>query len=269
MITERISMLGNLTRTFMSLKSDVALDYINETQKIKRNCNINYSEKTLKKYNDVVEWKNDEIHPCFPYALLTHMQLGIVTDKRFPFSPFGIIHKSEKIECLRELTAGNWEIKSIVPQIRKVAKGYEMDLISSLYIDNELCWRSTTTAFKRTKKGLVKFSREQARDTHTKTIYVPQNLGRKYASVSNNFDLIHISDFTAKLMGHKKAIIHGMWTVARGVSELKNLTYPLTLDFKFISPIHMDSNITFQGEADGFKFFSANGKRLHVDAKIY
>ena len=268
MITERLSMLGNLTRSFVSHKDDVVSNFFNEAKKINKNTTIKYSQKTLSKYNDIVGWKNDGIHPCFPFALLTHMQFSIVTDKKFPFSPFGIIHKAEKIECLKELTPGKWEIKAVVPVIRKVPTGYEMELISSLYIDDELSWRSTTTAFKRTKKGLTKFSREAADLEKSEIIHIPKNLGRKYASVSNNFDLIHISDFTAKLMGQKKAIIHGMWTVARGVSEIDNITYPCNMEFKFLTPIYIDSKTQFQKTPEGFKFFNESGKRIHLEATV-
>ena len=144
----------------------------------------------------------------------------------------------------------------------------DIELISSLYINNELSWRSTTTAFKRTKKGLTKFSRDVADLEQSKKIHIPKNLGRKYASVSNNFDLIHISDFTAKMMGQKRAIIHGMWTVARGVSEMDNLSYPCKMEFKFLTPIYMDSNTQLQKYDAGFKFFNESGKRIHLEATI-
>ena len=268
MITERLSMLGNLTRSFISHKDDVVFKFFNEAKRINKTSVIKYSESTLKKYNNIVGWKKEGIHPCFPYALLTHMQFGIVTDKRFPFSPFGLIHKTEKIECIKELEAGSWEIKAVVPIIRKVPNGYEIELISSLYINDELSWRSTTTAFKRTKKGLTKFSRDVADLKQSKKIHIPKNLGRKYASVSNNFDLIHISDFTAKMMGQKRAIIHGMWTVARGVSEMDNLSYPCKMEFKFLTPIYMDSNTQLQKSDAGFKFFNESGKRIHLEATI-
>ena len=268
MITERVSMLRNLTKTFISPKEDIVYKFFNDTKKISKASELKYSQRTLEKYNKVVGWEKEGIHPCFPYALLTHIQFDIVTDKEFPFSPFGIIHKAEKIECIKELKPGKWTMKAVVPIIRKVPNGYELELISTLFIDGELSWRSTTTAFKRTKKGLTKFSREVADLEKSKSIYIPKNLGRKYASVSNNFDLIHISDFTAKIMGQKKAIIHGMWTVARGISEMDNLSAPCQMEFKFLTPIYMDSKTQFQKSDDGFKFFNESGKRIHLDAHI-
>jgi hypothetical protein len=268
MIAERLSMLGNLTKTFISHKDDVVFKFFNESKRISKTSEIKYSKSTLEKYNETVGWEKEGIHPCFPYALLTHMQFSIVTDKRFPFSPFGIIHKAEKIECLKELKPGTWKMTSVVPVIRKVPNGYELELISTLFIDGELSWRSTTTAFKRTKKGLTKFSREVADLEKSKLINIPKNLGRKYASVSNNFDLIHISDFTAKMMGQKKAIIHGMWTVARGISEMDTVSIPSQMEFKFLTPIYMNSNTQFQKSEAGFKFFNETGKRIHLDATI-
>lgn len=268
MITERISILGNITKSLLNHKEDIVYKFFNDAKKLERESSIHFSPKLKKKYDNLVQWESEDIHPCMPYALMTHMQISLVTDKKFPFSPLGIIHKNEKIECIKKLEYGNWKMKCVVPIIRKVANGFEMELISSLYINDDLAWRSTTTAFKRTKKCLNREALYREPLHSSNLINIPKDLGRKYAVVSNNCDLIHISDFTAKMMGHKKAIIHGMWTAARGLSEIKNIKYPITMSFKFISPIYMNSNIIFQNEEFGFRILSENGNRIHLESHI-
>jgi len=49
---------------------------------------------------------------------------------------------------------------------------------------------------------------------------VPAGLGRRYSRVGGDINPIHLFDVTAKLFGFDRAIIHGMWTLARCVAEL-------------------------------------------------
>ena len=268
MISEKISILSNMTRSYFNHKEDIVFRFFNDAKKIHAESKININSKVISQYNKLVNWQKDSIHPCLPYALMTKIQIAIVANKKFPFSPFGLIHKYEKIECLKELKMGSWIMKSKIPVIRKVSNGYEIDIISSLFIDGELSWRSTTTAFKRTKSRLNKEAINTQVPKETTDIYLPKNLGRKYALFSNNFDLIHISDFTAKLLGHKKAIIHGMWTIARSISELDNQNYPTSMYFKFISPINMDSTIKLEKDDQSFRVLNQKGNRVHLVAHI-
>jgi len=97
---------------------------------------------------------------------------------------------------------------------------------------------------------------------------IPSGNGTKYGLISLNIDPIHMSKFTAKLMGHKGAIMHGMWTVARGLSEIKNLKYPFDLNVSFLSPIYIPAEVQFVHDECGFSIYSGDGKRIHLQASI-
>lgn len=265
----RISMLGNLSKSFFINKKDIVGDYFDEAQKLQRTSKISFTLKQLKKYCEVIGWDKEEIPPTFPYALLTHMQFSMLTDKKFPFSAFGIIHKSERIECFEELTFGDWEIHSHVPLFRKVDKGYEIEVISVLRIDGKVVWRSTTTAYKQMKRGISRFNYNPIEVTDQPIWSIASNIGRKYAWVSNNFDLIHFSKWSAKLMKLKHPIVHGMYTAARGLGELESIKYPLKVDFRFITPIYMPSKVVFHKTDTGFSIYSENGRRLHLETTLH
>ena len=49
---------------------------------------------------------------------------------------------------------------------------------------------------------------------------VPENIGRQYAKVSGDYNPHHLSSFFAKFFGFKRAIAHGMWSLARVVASL-------------------------------------------------
>jgi hypothetical protein len=264
----KISMLGNLSRSLIFSKKDIVSNYFSLNKKIERTSNINLDDQMIQRYHQFINWDREELAPTLPYALLTHMQFSMVTDKRFPFSPFGLIHKNERIECLAPLKKGKWEMHCSIPLFRRVEKGYEIEVVSILKIDGEIAWRSTTTAFKQLKKGISRY-RFDPIDPQGKEVWtLTPNHGFQYAKLSNNFDLIHISKITAKMMGLKNPIMHGMWTAARGLSSYRYLKYPFQIDFRFVAPIYLPSNVIFQEKENSFNVYSEDGHRLHLEANF-
>jgi acyl dehydratase len=237
----------NFLKGFLNAKKGVKNELIESPKTIHQHSKLKFNQSLLQKYHDMVEWKKDGIHPLFPYALLTHLHFRMVNDKRFPFSPFGLIHKSEKITCLSPLTSGQWEMDCTISEYREVEKGYEMDVVSKLTIDGKHVWTSVTTAFKRTKTGAPRKKTAPSAIKSEVRWHIPQGHGLKYGMISNNLDFIHISDRTARLFGLKKAIMHGMWTVGRCMSEL-DLECPFELNVNFLRPITMPSDVLFHQE---------------------
>jgi len=91
------------------------------------------------------------------------------------------------------------------------------------------------------------------------TIGVPENIGRQYASVSGGYNPHHRYGWTARFIGFKQAIAHGMWSLARSCASLeKALGYPDTfeLDGQFKRPIFLPSTITlgYASDDDGAEF---------------
>ena len=60
----------------------------------------------------MISWNGIDIPPTFPYAIQTHIQFSLVNDKHFPFSPYGLIHKTEHIRVLKPLERGEWKLVS-------------------------------------------------------------------------------------------------------------------------------------------------------------
>ena len=49
----------------------------------------------------------------------------------------------------------------------------------------------------------------------------PADIGRRYASVSGDYNPIHLWPLTAKALGFRRAIAHGLWTQARALALLQ------------------------------------------------
>lgn len=262
------SMLLNFIKSAKNSQKNVLEEKICPNPEVYCSDVLNFSSMKLKIYQKFIHWDSDEIPPLFPYALTTHLQFSIVNNPNFPFAPFGLIHKREKITCYQPLRRGHWEADVKVIQYRQVERGYEIDIETVLKINGELAWRSLTTAFKKTK-NTIKKSEWQAHDVHSPHRWViPSGHGRKYGLISLNIDPIHMSSFTAKLMGHKSAIMHGMWTVARGLSEMSPLKYPFTLDVEFVSPIYVPNEVQFVKDQLEYAVYSNDGRKMHLKASL-
>ena len=73
-------------------------------------------------------------------------------------------------------------------------------------------------------------------------------LGRRDASVSGDYNPIHLADVTARPFGFRKAIAHGMWSLARCAAELGEAGMPgqTTLDVAFRLPVYLPAWVTLE-----------------------
>ena len=72
------------------------------------------------------------------------------------------------------------------------------------------------------------------------------DLGRRYAAVSGDHNPIHLYPLTAKALGFKRQIAHGMWSLARCVAAVENrLPDAVTVDAAFKKPIFLPGSVAF------------------------
>lgn len=264
----KFSLVQNFWKSLFNLRKKTHALNLEALPAIRISSPLAFSLKELDKFRQIIHWESDEIPPTFPYALLTHLHFFLVNDKNFPFPPFGLIHKRESIECFSPLISGQWSMTCRIDSFRKVERGFEMDIISELTINQKLVWRSTSTAFKKTHSGVNQKKHEPLKVSSEIRWKIPSSNGLAYGLISNNVDPIHLSKFTANLMGHKNAIMHGMWTCARGLSEYRDFHYPFKVNIKFISPIYLPSEVLYRKEGSGFGVYSLDGKSVHLLAEI-
>ena len=85
--------------------------------------------------------------------------------------------------------------------------------------------------------------------------------GRRYAAVSGDHNPIHLYPLTARALGFKRQIAHGMWSLARCVGALENrLPDAVTVEAAFKNPIFLPGKVAFgqdhvhDGAAEGIAF---------------
>lgn len=126
-------------------------------------------------------------------------------------------------------------MKGIYP----VEKGVEITIEMRVIANNVAVWWGELNLLSRSKNVITrnfqrineinKFNQELSDETIT--VNLSKSLGLSYAKVSGDFNPHHLWPFTAKLLGYKKPIAHGMWTLSKAIAivceegNVKTLSY--------------------------------------------
>lgn len=91
--------------------------------------------------------------------------------------------------------------------------------------------------------------------------------GRAYASVSGDWNPIHLWPATARLMGLRSPIIHGMHTVAKACAALEGLSQSRInlISARFKAPIPLPGEVQLCADLDAGTYVAISGGRTAVE----
>ena len=183
----------------------------------------------------------------FPQVLATPLHMQMLASSLFPLPVMGLVHVGQSIKQFRPIAIGeNLSIRSWVDGLTRVKSGGEFSLHTEIFSGEEKVWTGTARTFTRGIKGNKNNEKrkdppELGDDPSAEVWEIPENLGRRYMRISGDFNFIHVHALLAKPFGFKRAIIHGMWSLARCVASLPEPTQEL--EAKFIRPVFLPSKV--------------------------
>ena len=206
----------------------------------------------------------------FPHVLAFPLHMAVMTSPEFPFPAIGTVHLANSITRHRPIDVGETlQIEVHASPVRPHPKGQAVDFLATARVDGETLWESTSTYLRRGRSsadGVVSTARPTYRSTDASDV-VPGRIawrlggdvGRRYAAVSGDHNPIHLYPLTAKALGFRRQIAHGMWSLARCVAALENRTPDaVTVDAAFTKPIFLPGTVMFGQDAvddeDGIAF---------------
>jgi hypothetical protein len=194
--------------------------------------------------------ESSELPITYPHVLATPLHLAMIACSAFPVSLLGVVHTRNRITQHRPLRMDDsGEIHAWMEGHRETVRGQELDLQTELRVGGEIVWSEISTLLARRAHGsrparprvpgLPNLVVPPRQDVSTSTFVVSPGVGRRYACISGDFNPIHIADVTARFFGFKRAIAHGMWSLARCAAEIGGPTFSrsCTLDVAFKRPI--------------------------------
>lgn len=243
-------------------------------------------QANLSDYRKICGFMNDGRVPATYFAVLSQtLQMNMMAKPDFPFAMLGLVHLENSVTQRRVIFDTETVRMSVqLDNLRAHDKGQQFDFVTTVFVGEELVWQGVSTYLSRQKKSKQSPQAAKPKETITSAkldasegglslpIEVQEDIGRRYAFVSGDFNLIHLHPLSARAFGFPKAIAHGMWTKARALAAIARsfeLPAAYQVQVSFRQPVFLPSTIelvTDAPDALGIEFglYSKDGKKTHA-----
>ncbi|WP_328439112.1 MaoC/PaaZ C-terminal domain-containing protein [Streptomyces sp. NBC_00444] len=219
---------------------------------------------------------DDALPVTYPHVLGFPLAMRLMSGRGFPLPLLGLVHTSIEITQRRALPAtGEYEVGVHVEGLAPHRRGTEAAVVTAVRAAGDVVWesRSTYLARHRTDARTPPQSptpMDPKKEPEPLPVIAEWRLagdiGRRYASASGDRNPIHLYAFTARLFGFRRAIAHGMWTVARCLAA-HGVPERALVQAQFKAPVLLPGTVTYA--ADGERFELRGGDRTHVSGAVY
>jgi acyl dehydratase len=217
----------------------------------------------LTAFNKLHDWQHSDLHPCFPQFLGIKQHISALLHKSSPFPLMGLVHLQNQISVIEPLRNADLRIDCWISVIDVHQKGITTDVDIDVRQGEQLCMTAKSTYLYRVMPVTsdLKSSRRSVQTnlepleqlSKGGLLQFSESTGRKYARISGDYNPIHLFAWSAKLLGFKTAIAHGMNVLALALSriEKKNsiLNLPYTISNQFINPVSLPSELVLKSSS--------------------
>jgi hypothetical protein len=223
------------------------------------------SQQHVFEYKEFTGFPDDASVPLsYWYLLAQRAQLGLMMDPRFSYPVAGIVHISNTMQ-----RCGPVDLSQTI-DIEVSASQEPMDERGALYVNFDVLISQlgaaqvrcnsrylTRRAGKRT--GQSEIAKEHDADfLHLADWALESGVGRQYAKISGDYNPIHLWPWSAKLLGFKKPIAHGMFLVAKTQAVLEQtIGTPVThMSATFLKPAMVPGQLRLERMADRYRILA-------------
>ncbi|MEU9283780.1 MaoC/PaaZ C-terminal domain-containing protein [Streptomyces sp. NPDC048275] len=221
----------------------------------------------------------DALPVTYPHVLGFPLAMRIMASRSFPLPLLGLVHTSIEIRQRQELAAtGAYELGVRVEGLAPHRRGTEAAVVTEARVDGVLVWESRSTYLARHRTTTGVRTPERAPD-ESKPLPVRAewrlggDVGRRYGAVSGDRNPIHLHPLAARLFGFRRAIAHGMWTVARCLAE-HGPQSAVRVHADFRAPVLLPGTVAYAADGPAFALRGPGagpGERplLHLTGEIH
>jgi acyl dehydratase len=235
-------------------------------------------EKEVARYRRTLGFEGSHVPLTYCYLPAQRAHLATMLDAAFPFRLVGIIHVGNRLQAGVAPAIGRPLVLRTAVQIDPPAASgaVHAHLDTQATQDGALVFtcRSSYLMVRGKRGGGPRPAPPDAREGPALSPLAGWPLsaasGREYAALSGDWNPIHLWPWSARLMGLKTPIIHGMHTLGRACAELERAGgRPLTLlDGRFRAPIALGSEARLAASlANGRYAVEADG-RIAVEGRF-
>ena len=203
------------------------------------------------------------------HSLAFPVAMSVLTRQDFPLPVMGMVHLTNTVQHVtdvavgEELTATAW-----TENLRSHRSGTVVDAVVTLArTDGTVVWAGRSGYLAKGQTGAVagEGARTGQEESSTSSLGVPfdtpqqtaqwslkADTGRQYAAVSGDYNPIHLSGPSAKALGMKGAIAHGMYTASRALAATAVPSeVPFSWSVEFAAPVLLPTTVAVSVHDDG------------------
>ena len=202
----------------------------------------------------VLHSASDYLPSGFVHTFAFPVAMSLMSREDFPLPLLGMVHLSNRVEHFRPihytepLTVCAW-----AENLAGHRSGTTVELVAEVSVGSgDVVWRGRSTYL---AKGvfLPRLDRPDAAESRpdfappqpTALWRLGVDAGRNYAMVSGDFNPIHLSKLSAKALGMKRSLAHGMYLASRVVADIvANRQEPYGWSITFESPVFLPAAVS-------------------------
>lgn len=192
----------------------------------------------------------------FPHVLAMPLHLKIFASSAFPLRPMGLIHLSNVIESLGDLTSGSRvDITVAARNYQRTDSGLAFDMATEISSAGRPMWRETCVFLSRWPDEMMRQGGRPPRPPKAPKdsavlaeLEVSLRTAWAYARVAGDYNPIHLSDRAARFLGLRGSIGHGMWSLARSLAQAPVPTIPhgVRIETQFLTPVQLPARVAIK-----------------------
>ncbi|RKW71097.1 MaoC/PaaZ C-terminal domain-containing protein [Galactobacter caseinivorans] len=214
---------------------------------------VRISEESLIQYQRLLgDAVREEVPSVFLHGTVFPVALWLLARKDFPLPLLGMVHLSNHVRHLRPVRPSETlTLRAHARDLRVHRAGTQVDLISQVLVGEELVWegRSVYLAKGVSLEGSSRPEAEPHPDfvppATTGRWRLDATTGRRFAEVLGDFNPIHLSLVSAKLLGLKRPIAHGMYLAARALKSAAPHGVGYAWEIEFAVPVQLPGSVEF------------------------
>jgi acyl dehydratase len=221
----------------------------------------------LRRYRQALGFRDEGIPLTFYYLLAQRAQVATMLDPAFPFRLPGTVHTENALRLEAPARPGLALLLTTTVNIRPPAEN------GAVYATLETCGEQDGQAVFQCRSTYLVVrgqrqsgSRPRVPDTPLPPLagwHLARRAGRAYAAISGDWNPIHLWTWSARLMGMKRPIIHGMHTLARACAELEDACgrRVVLLEGRFKAPAPLGGDLVLGADLEAGQFIVSSAAR--------
>ncbi len=201
----------------------------------------------------------DGVHRASLPSVLVHIagfpvQMALMSQREFPLPLLGMVHLSNHVHHHHPVTAGQpLQILARAENLAPHRRGTQVDIVLEISAAGQLLYSSTSVYLGRGSYLFDKPDAAAPREDFTPPVKTAlwtlgAEAGRDYAAVSGDYNPIHLTGLTAKALGQKRAIVHGMYSAARMLEGREPEGAGHQWIIQFAAPVALPGKVAFAAE---------------------